>query len=485
MAKNLLFITTDQQRWDSLPCYGLDFMHTPGLDRLAREGMTFHNCITPSPVCVPARAAMLTGQYPATMGVLGNGQWIGETAVTWPALLGATGRRTAAIGKMHFHPWDAMMGFDERIIAEDKRHVYLPDDHVHFLKAHGLDRLHPTTLPNYFETLGAPDNPREKHLHIDAFVGDQAAQWIGEKGQESFALWVSFPGPHDPYDPPSEMAGRYYDAPIPPPIGSPDELAHKPRAQRDRGRGSLRNSMYRIDVSQATPEHYRRWRAHYYANITLIDEGIGKIIDALESAGVLDETLIVFTSDHGDALGDHGLPYKGFFYDPMVHVPLLIRGPGVPTGGRCSSLVSTQDLVPLFYHACGVEPPRTLEGEDVSRLLANPEDTIREVAFSEIGGRTMAVTAQHKYVHYVDGSAELYDLSEDPHEVHNLAGDPNCRGVESELRGQLLSHWLRHHSYQSRAQAQPTYRVRAKLEEAYRAHLASGGRPTDAPAPSF
>jgi arylsulfatase A-like enzyme len=289
----------------------------------------------------------------------------------------------------------------------------------------------------------------------------------------------------NPYDPPEEMADLYYDASIPEPIGSSEELKGKPSVQRNRGKSSLNNSMYRIDLSQATPEHYRRWRAHYYANITLIDEGIGKMLDALEAAGTLDDTLIIFTSDHGDALGDHGLPYKGFFYDSMVHVPLIMRGPGVPSDQRCSALVSTIDLVPLFYRACGIAPPETLQGEDISTLLNDPASTIRSTAFSEIQGRAMVLTEQYKYAHYADGSAELYELQTDAHEVRNLAGKKECQEVENQLRGMLLKHWLSNQSQQSRAVSQPQYRVRRKLEEQYKKHLKAGGKPENALAPSF
>jgi len=469
MAANLLFVTTDQQRWDSLPCYGLHFMRTPALDRLASEGLVFERCIVPAPLCVPCRAAILSGQYPSTTGVLGNSHWLSDAVPTWPALLSAAGRRrTAAVGKMHFNPWDDPGGFQERIIAEDKRHTYLPDDHVKFLQAHGLERPHPTANPGYFETLGAPVTPRPRRFHIDAFIGDQAADWVARNARQPFALWVSFAGPHDPYDPPEEMAGLYDDAPIPAPVGAPEELLHKPPAQRNRGKNSLHNSMYRIDLSQATPEHYRRWRAHYYANITLIDEGIGKILAALDAARIRDETLIVFTSDHGDALGDHGLPYKGFFYDSMAHVPLILRGPGVPAGRRCASLVSTLDLIPLFYRACGLEPPDTLQGEDLSTLLRDPEASIRQAVFSENLGRAMVQTDLYKYAHYSDGSAELYDLRADPHEIANLTGDPRHAETERRLRGLLLEHGLRNHPFQARAVSRPQHPLRVALEEDYR-----------------
>jgi arylsulfatase A-like enzyme len=184
MPANLLFITTDQQRWDSLPCYGLDFMQTPALDRLAGDGLVFENCIVPAPLCVPCRAAILSGQYPSTTGVLGNGHWLPDAVPTWPSRLGEAGRRTAAIGKMHFNPWDDMGGFQERIIAEDKRHFYLPDDHVKFLQAHGMERFHATAKPGYFETLQASVTPRPKKFHIDGFVGDRAADWLAQNSSK-------------------------------------------------------------------------------------------------------------------------------------------------------------------------------------------------------------------------------------------------------------------------------------------------------------
>ena len=485
MARNLLFITTDQQRWDSLPCYGLDFMDTPALDRIAAEGLVFDRCMVSSPVCVPCRAAFMSGQYPSTTGVLGNNAWLPASVPTWPSRLGAAGRRTVAVGKMHFDPWDARCGFDERISAEDKRHVYLPDDHVTFLRQHGLDRPHPASLPGYFESLGAPVTPREKRFHVDGFTGDQAAAWLRRYGDEPFAAWVSFAGPHDPYDPPEEMAAMYYDAPIPEPVGSAEELAGKPPAQRGRGRESLNNSMFRIDPSLATAEHYRRWRAHYYANISLIDEGVGKMLAALEEAGTLDDTLIVFTSDHGDALGDHGLPFKGFFYDSMVHVPLLVRGPGVPAGRRCPALVSTLDLVPLFYSACEAEAPSGLQGQDLGALLADPGGSIRDAAISEIGGRVGVITGDYTYGHYADGSAELYDRNADPDELHNVAGDPGYAEVVSRLRGLLIDHAVRSHRQLNAAVSVPPYPVRARLEAEYRRHRDAGGSPEDAPFPKL
>jgi choline-sulfatase len=465
---NLLFITTDQQRWDSLPCYGLDFMRTPHLDRLAREGLVFERAYTPAPLCVPARNALLSGQWPSTTGVLSNNHSLEPGTPTWPAVLGAAGYRTAAIGKMHFIPWDSRQGFHERISAEDKRHIYLQDDFVKFLRHHGHERVHPTANPGYFESLGAPVTPLPKRFHVDGFIGDQAADWLGRHGHEPFAAWVSFAGPHDPYDPPEEMAAMYADAPIPAPIGSRAELVHKPRAQRRAGPDMLENPMFQIDPSRATPEQHRRWRQHYYANISLIDEGIGKMLAALAAVGALDRTLIIFTSDHGDALGDHGLAFKSFFYESMARVPLIVRGPGVAAGHRCPALVSLLDLTPIFYRACGVvTPPPTLEGADLTPLLADPTRTIREVVVSENLGQAMVRDGRFKYAHYADGDCELYDLANDPTEERNLAADAAHQAEVARLRARLLEHTLRTHHQRARKVERPREPARARLDAEY------------------
>jgi arylsulfatase len=467
---NLLFITSDQQRWDTLPCYGREFMQTPNLDRLATEGMVFEQCHVPAPSCVPCRAALLSGQWPSTVSGMGN-SCPPAIAPTWPQRLGEAGFHTTAIGKMHFSPWNAMGGFDQRIIAEDKRHVYLPDDHVMYLRAHGLERPHPTDNPHYFEYHGASVFPHDAGLHVDGFTGDRATDWLRSNAQRPFAAWVSFPGPHDPYDPPAEMAEMYYDAPIPEPVGSRDELATKPKAQARAGKSNARSAMYQIDYTAASPEQIRRWRAHYYANISLIDDRVGKMLAVLEEAGVLDRTLVIYTSDHGDALGDHGMPFKSFFYDCMVRVPLLMRGPGVSAGSRCPALVSSLDLVPLFYDALGVDKPDTLQGQDLRPLLSDPDAPFREHVFSESGAATMVRDHRWKYAYYQTGESELYDLEADPDELTNLAAGEHG-DVELEMRGHLLQHAFEVHRGQTHTPTPGggrTDRYRAEVEAEYRA----------------
>ncbi|MBO9607145.1 MAG: sulfatase-like hydrolase/transferase [Paenibacillaceae bacterium] len=472
MKRNLLFITTDQQRQDSLPCYGLPFIRTPHLDRLAAEGTTFDQCYVPAPLCVPCRAAIMSGYYPSSVGTLKNDTWLEPNVPTWPELIGQAGYRTAGIGKMHFAPWDILNGFDERIVCEDKRHSYIPDDHAQFLQKHGLERPHPADFPNYYETNGAPVYPYDKRFHPDAYIADQAAEWLDRNGDSPFAVWVSFVGPHDPYDPPAELASMYEHEAIPEPLPVPDDLEDKVAIRQQRTfSNSLHNSMFRIDPLNTTPEQFRTWRSHYYANISLIDEGVGKILETLERKGILDNTTIVFTSDHGDALGDHGTVYKGFFYESMVKVPLIVRGPDVPASLRVGELVGTLDLIPYFFETCGVEAPSDLPGRSIRGLLDRSEEERRPYVFSELDNRAMVREERYKYIFYSSGEKELYDLASDPHEMINLANRESSRDVVDRLHQALALHMMETRNVHTKFNRKVAYAKRLELEEAYRLSL--------------
>ncbi|TBL76587.1 sulfatase [Paenibacillus thalictri] len=478
MKRNLLFITTDQQRQDSLPCYGMSFMKTPNLDRLASEGMVFDRCYVPAPLCVPCRASIMSGYYPSAVGTMGNETWLDPDVPTWAGLISEGGYRTAGIGKMHFAPWDILNGFDERITCEDKRHSYIPDDHARFLERHGLEKPHPADYPRYYETNGAPLYPYAKSFHPDAYIADQAAEWLDRNGDAPFAVWVSFVGPHDPYDPPAELADMYKDAPIPEPIPVPDRLEDKAAIKLQRAaKLAMTNSMFRIDVSQTTPEQFRTWRAHYYANISLIDEGIGKILDALERKGILEQTTIVFTSDHGDALGDHGMVWKGFFYDSMVKVPLIVRGPGVPAGSRCETLVSTLDLIPYFYETCEVKAPSDLQGRSIGPLLEGSGAPRPAYVFSEVDQQYMVMDGRYKYSLYASGGKELYDLQEDPRELTNLAGDERYKDTIAALHEALIRHMMESNSIHSKFTRKTACAERDEIEANYRRELLAKANP--------
>ncbi len=441
---NILFITTDQQRRDSLPCYGLDFMQTPALDRLAKEGCVFDRCCSASPLCQPVRASFMLGQYPHVHGVPDNFKWIRPDSPTIARLFNDAGWNTAAIGKMHFYPWDNAEGFSYRIIAEDKRHIFRRDHWTRHLEEHGYTRDHPAMVPGYRENLGAIVNPLPEEMNEDSFIGDEAVRWIENQAEAPFFAWVSFNNPHDPYDPPENLAGLYRHAPIPEPIGTAEELSSKPPYQKAIPRRSSSNPLFLTDYSNMAPDQIRRMREYYLATVTLIDRQMDKIVRALETRGLLDSTLIVFSSDHGDHLGDHGLPFKATFYESALMVPLIVRGPGVAKGGRTSSFVNWLDLHATFLSLAGIEVPDHAQGKDIRPILADPTSSVREEAFSELSGRVMVRTREHKLVLCDDGSGELYDLGEEPLEVPNHFLDLAYRIVREQLTGKILRHLLSH-----------------------------------------
>lgn len=441
MKHNLLFITTDQQRFDSLRAYGFAPALTPNLDRLCSEGTLFENCYVTAPICVACRATMMTGLYPSTVGALGNGSWLEEFIPTWPGVAAQAGYRTAGIGKMHFAPWQVFSGFQERITCEDKRHYYIPDDHYQYLEKNGKKRLSPVRFPQYYESCGAPFYPYSKEFYPDVYVADQAVRWLGEHGAEPFAAWVSFIGPHDPYDPPEEYKDLYRAEDMPEPIPAPEDVSDKTSYRLcDQERPGRDNAVFQCDYMAATTAQKKYWRKNYMTNLSIIDEGIGRILRALEEQGLWEDTTIVFTSDHGDALGDHGMVFKSFFYEAMAHVPLIVKGPGVPKGERRSALVSTCDLVPYFYEVLGLTPPPAAQGCSIGKVLQDPACALHETVFSEMEGRYMAFDGRYKLVYHVGLPGELYDLQEDPQELTNRIGDPACQAARQRLTDALLAH---------------------------------------------
>ena len=269
-------------------------------------------------------------------------------------------------------------------------------------------------------------------LHLDTFIGDRGAAWLREHAQEPFFAWVSFNSPHDPYDPPAELADLYQDAPIPEPAGSLADLDWAGRSA---------DCLSELPPEPVVPDGLqppdagatRRIRAHYYAEVTHVDRQVGKLIAALEDVGVLDDTLIIYTSDHGDALGDHGLIFKSFFYESMVRVPFIARGPGVVQGGRSDALIETTDVVATILTHLGRPLPSPCQSRPLQPLLADPSLEHRDAVFSYVEDRAMVRTGRWKLGLYGDGDGELYELDDDPSELRNLFHEPAQAAVRTEL----------------------------------------------------
>lgn len=443
MKPNILFITTDQQRRNSLPCYGAGFMRTPNLDRLAAEGQVYENAYSASPVCQPVRAAFMTGQYPSLTGVGANAKWLRPESPTIAREFDVAGWNTAAIGKMHFYPFDNAEGFRYRMIAEDKRHIYLNDDWTIHLHKHGYKRFHPSQIEEYRKTGCSFANPLPENLHVDGFIGDEAVKWVESTPEEPFFSWISFNSPHDPYDPPESFASLYDEAEIPAPLGSRADVEGLPDYLVKNLDQWGRNPLFQSNFDKIPPERALEWRRKYFATISFIDKQIGKILDALERRGILDKTLIIFSSDHGDLLGDHGLPFKCNFYEGSVGVPLIIRGPGVQPGSRISDRLSWIDLHATIFAAAGLDLPEYAQGQDFSGLWRDPSARVCDTAYAELDEAVMLQRGRYKLVRVSHGGGTLYDTDADPEERQNLYDNPTYATVRREFEEEILTRRLR------------------------------------------
>ena len=435
---NVLLLMTDQHRPDAMGCYGNPLDLTPNLDALGREGAVFDNCYVQNPLCCPSRYSLLTGRYPHAHGVRAN--WYaprpGETS--FGHRLGRAGYRTSMIGKMHLTPWHDNFGFDGRVIAEPKFDRDVPDDYQRFLQKHGWDRsrLYDTDDPAYIHDGTATTSKLPQELHIDAFVGRGVCEYL-RRVDGPFCCVGSFLSPHNPYDPPAPYDELYRDAELPPRNMTAGEVGRKPREAYDYINKLLG---WPTGSDGLSDEQVRRMKASYYATCTLVDDWVGRIVEVLKEQSQYENTLIVYTSDHGDLLGDHGLLYKQCFYEQSVRVPLIVHAPKMVRPQRVKDLVEQIDLFSTFCDAAGASEGDGRQGRSLMPLLRGELDgPHREAAFSENWFGRMARSGDHKLVYYPGKPhGELYDLVADPDEQENLWDDPAAAGVKARLKGLLL-----------------------------------------------
>lgn len=484
---NFLLIHADQMRWDALGIHQ-PWLRTPNLDRLAAEGMLVERTYAPSPVCLPSRASTLTGQYASTHGATNNYCYLPQD---WDPLLsrvlGSAGYATHLIGKSHLN---AMFDAES---PESFPHIA---DRGHFSRWHG---------PWYgFERadlcIGHTTEPVAPHMHygvwleergvdIDRYFGHtpyhgagswdlpqehHSSAWVAEVTMDSldaraaderpFFMWANFPDPHNPWYAPEPWASAYLgaDVPLPHPRLGDDE-----RASLDRKPAFYRELLARPnpwDWEASDPElpflatnvtsmamddeTLRRTIACYYGMTSLVDHHVGRILGHLDRLGLADDTVVVFTSDHGDLLGDHGLWWKGLVaYEEPMRVPFLVRAPGrVPAGERSASLQSLVDLAPTFCDLAGIRAPAAFEGVNMREawedgIVAREEVVVEErPAFTSWEQRTL-VTETHKVVTYAGSDeGELYDLVDDPRQVVNLWAEPACADLRRSLLDRLAGH---------------------------------------------
>ncbi|MCD6519910.1 MAG: sulfatase-like hydrolase/transferase [Anaerolineae bacterium] len=455
---NIILIITDQQRYDTIRALGFPYMDTPHLDRLVREGTTFTQSFVTAASCAPARASLFTGYYPHTTGIYKNADtW----RHSWVELLAEAGYHCVNIGKMHTYPYETPLGFHERFVVENKdRYLegrWFFDRWDLALQAQGLVKQQRELYrqrPDYRTRLGAFEWELPEKTHSDFFVGDLATWWIRTKPKmEPLFFEIGFPGPHPPYDPIPRYAERYMGRDLPLPQVTQEELDAQPSAQKELRRHNTQvdhDSIYWVE--HPSSEQLYRQRAYYLANVTMIDEKIGQILRALEEKGYLENAVVIFTSDHGDCLGDHGHIQKWTMYDIITRTPLIVWSPGrFPEGKRVDALVQQFDIAPVILELAGVEVPPFWETRSLMPLLKGESEEGREFVFAEqardgilTGTRmmTMVRSKEWKLVHYLgNADGELYDLVNDPEEKRNLWAEPSYQKRREELL-RVLGEWL-------------------------------------------
>ena len=491
---NILLITSDQQRGD---CYGFRGrrVKTPHIDRLAADGTHFSACITPNPICQPARASILTGFLPLSHGVCDNGidldPELGEAG--FAGQLSNAGYATALIGKGHFATrntfkpndrpendtgsmnygaaWSGpYMGF-QHVELSLFGHLFLgrnpkPPHGHHFERwfhsrlpePDAVERLWAEELPPSTGAAQTWNSALPAAWHTSTWVGDRTIAWLEQHEEQNgpFCLWASFPDPHHPFDCPEPWCRLHPPDGVDLPAKRTPDFDRRPWWHRASLEGEPKLAdpkmrTFRAKASRApsqTDEQLADMTANYYGMLAMIDHNVGRILSALQDRGLAEDTIVIYTSDHGDLLGDHGLYLKGPTpYEGLINVGAVVRGPGVPAGRVVDQPVSTLDLAATFAELGGVALPDGTQSRSLLPLMEH-ENATRDVAYCEWNcsasrvGVALALrtvrTRTHKCTFELNsGAGELYDLVNDPDEMENRYDDPACAGVRRELEDMM------------------------------------------------
>jgi choline-sulfatase len=440
-AQNLLIIMSDQHSRGMMGCYGHPLVRTPNLDRLAARGTRFTSCWTPSPVCIPARAAFATGKYIHQIGFWDNADPYDGSIPSWHHRLRDAGHRVVSIGKLHFRSDEDDCGFSQAIVP------------MHVVEGKGdLLSLIRDDLPvrgAAYKMAGLAGPGESPYTLYDRDIAARAQIWLHEEAKKytdkPWVLFVSFVAPHYPLTAPPEHFYRYYDDPN---LPAPKFYAAEDRPNHPFVQDYARS--FNFDDYFKTEQDVRRGTAGYFGLCSFMDEQAGKVLDALEASGLADNTCVIYTSDHGDAVGHRGLWGKSTMYEEVLGVPLIVAGEGFPQGKVVDTPTTLLDVYPFIMECTGESSPDFVEpghpGVSIARL-ANGDTPVRTVLseYHGMGSTTGAFAirnGRYKYVHYVKYPPQLFDLEADPDESHDLAREPRSNDVlrdcEAALR-KLLS----------------------------------------------
>ncbi|MFK7944712.1 MAG: sulfatase-like hydrolase/transferase [Paracoccaceae bacterium] len=428
MANNVIVIMTDELRRDCLGCYDNKMVQTPHIDALAARGLRFDAAYTPSPICVPARASIATGRYVHETRCWANAQPYSGSPESWHHKLRDAGHEMLSIGKLHFRSEADDNGFSEEIRP---LHVAGGEGWVHGLLRDEEDIF---DTSGFAAHIGPGDDP---YTRYDEAVCSATVDWIGQRGTDAapWCLYVSFLRPHYPLTCPEEFYDLYDPDKVPMPrAATPGSGADHPVLE-----GMRRACNY----DEAFTDETRRIAiASYYGLCSFVDAKVGQITRALDDAGLTKETTVIFTSDHGECLGDRGFWTKMVMYEEAAAVPLIMAGPEVPTG-TVSTPVSLIDLYPTVLDLAGAAKPENAPEHARSLLaVAHTPDASRSVLseyhdYGAQSGMFMLRNGQWKLVVYPGHPCQLFDLDADPGEEHDLAPEPATAAVVAEMLAAL------------------------------------------------
>jgi choline-sulfatase len=433
---NFLFLFPDQWRWDWLGCetspYGKVPVRTPNIDDLAARGIRFTQCRTNSPLCAPARASLATGMRYHHCGVPDNGIDLDPARNTWMKCLRTQGYRVAVTGKPDLKKhgaWKGLDGWTETMgqlgFTEARQHAgkwdavnsgaEKPQDYyMARLHREGLAETHVSDyrrrgqMRSEQKLIDPSPTPLPRQHYTDDVCGDAGLQFLQDWDTGSpWSLWVNFPGPHEPFDAPVELLHRYAGVNFPEPIEPGDD-----------------------------PNDHQALRRNYAAMIEGIDEWVGKLIAAVDARGELENTIIIFASDHGEMLGDHGKWYNCVPEEGSVHVPLIAAGPGISCGQVSDALVELTDLSATFLDLAEIPVPDDWDAQSLKPILTGVSTTHRAYQISELKEWKMIFNGTHKFIETEGRPSQLYNLVEDPEERINLIN--SLPEIAADLQQQLI-----------------------------------------------
>ena len=455
---NILILYTDQQRWDTLGTNGNREILTPNLDALAKSGVNFSHHFVQNPVCMPSRISMLSGRYPSSLGITHMGVPVPQETMTLPRLLKRYGYRSANIGKLHFLPHanrDHRLphpdyGFDHLEIA-DEPGVY-EDAYRAWARQRAPEQMDsisagiPPATRTWYRTMGIDDavahrgDPEGRFdfdggipfaaddgLTHSAFVAEQTIEYIRQQGSQPFLCIAGFYSPHAPWMAPQ----KYLDLYDPEDLSVP-EFPPKIEGQRQRK-----------PDQRFSDAHLRRAKQGYYAMISEVDDYVGRILGALDAEGLRDNTIVVFTSDHGEWLGTHLKFGKGYPADDAVsRVPFIVSAPNGESGQNVDEIVEAVDIVPTLLSLAGIQAPPTLQGVSLADVVMRGAEVPKQAALTEGDGWKCLRNRDYRYLIHSDGRECLWHIRTDPGEYADVVNDPAHQPALARCRRQLLERLL-------------------------------------------